>query len=72
MGRFCKTHQWFDNTTRRPVSFAHGVMHGIARFRGFSGSKKFRRFRDNFVNFPRYQLSRLEGVSAIGPTATLL
>ena len=35
-------------------------------------SKKFRRFRDNFVNFPRYQLSRLEGVSAIGPTATLL
>ena len=42
----------------------------IARFRGFTCSKKFRRFRDNLVNFPRYQLSRLEGVSAIGPTAT--
>ena len=38
--------------------------------RGFTCSKKFRRFRDNLVNFPRYQLSRPEGVSAIGPTAT--
>ena len=47
-------------------------VYSIARFRGFSCSKKFRRFGDNLVNFPRYQLSRLEGVSAIGPTATLL